>query len=61
MEKDKTSSEFTDETKLYISGGTTPDSDIVVARPKRNHFKLVVVGAVGAYLAYLVFFNKKSI
>jgi hypothetical protein len=61
MEKDKTSSEFTDETKLYISGGTTPDSDIVVARPKRSHFKLVVVGAVGVYLAYLVFFNKKSI
>ena len=27
----------------------------------KNHFKLVVVGAVGAYLAYLVFFNKKGI
>lgn len=59
MEENKISSKFADETKLYISGGTTPDSDIVVVRPKRSYFKLVVVGAVGAFVIYQIFFNKK--
>ena len=53
------SSATTDETKIYFSGGTTPDSNIVVIKPKRNYFMYGVIVVVGAYVVYKIFFNKK--
>ena len=50
----------TDETKTYVSGGTTPDSNIVVDKPKRNYLMYGLIGLVGVYVIYKVFFNKKS-
>lgn len=49
----------TDETKTYVSGGTTPNSNIVVDRPKRNYLMYGVVGVFGAYVIYKMFFDKK--
>lgn len=50
----------TDETKTYVGGGTTPDSNIVVDKPKRNYLMYGLIGVVGVYVIYKVFFNKKS-
>jgi hypothetical protein len=50
----------TDETKTYVGGGTTPDSNIVVDRPKRNYLMYGLIGVVGVYVIYKVFFNKKN-
>lgn len=58
--KDDTSSPTSDSTKNYIGGGTTPDSDIIVNKPKPNYTTIVIVGIIGAYVLYKVFFNKKS-
>lgn len=52
----------TDETKAYVGGGTTPDSNILINKPKRNYVVygvFGVFGVVGAYVIYKVFFNKK--
>lgn len=51
----------TDETKTYVGGGTTPDSQIVVKKPTTKYFVYGIVGIVIAYLGYKVFFNKKSV
>ena len=51
----------TDETKTYVGGGTTPDSQIVVKKPTTKYFIYGIVGIVVAYLGYKVFFNKKSV
>lgn len=51
----------TDETKTYVGGGTTPDSQIVVKKPTTKYFVYGIVGIVVAYLGYKVFFNKKSV
>jgi hypothetical protein len=50
----------TDETKTYVGGGTTPDSNIIVDKPKRNYLMYGLIGLVGVYVAYKVFFRKKS-
>jgi hypothetical protein len=47
-------------TKTYVDGGTTPDSDIVVDKPKPNYLVFGLIGLVGAYVVYKVFFQKKS-
>jgi hypothetical protein len=51
----------TDQTKTYVGGGTTPDSQIVVKKPTTKYFVYGIVGIVVAYLGYKVFFNKKSV
>jgi hypothetical protein len=50
----------TDDTKTYVGGGTTPDSNIVLDKPKRNYIMYGLIGVVGVYVIYKVFFNKKS-
>jgi hypothetical protein len=50
----------TEETKTYVSGGTTPDSNIVVDKSKRNYLMYGVVGVVAVYVVYRMFFDKKS-
>jgi hypothetical protein len=57
---DKESSATTDETKTYVGGGTTPDSQIVVKKPTTKYFVYGIVGIVVAYLGYKMFFDKKS-
>ena len=47
-------------TKTYVDGGTTPDSDIIVDKPKPNYLVFGLIGLVGAYVVYKVFFQKKS-
>lgn len=47
-------------TKTYVDGGTTPDSDIIVDKPKPNYLLFGLIGLVGAYVVYKVFFQKKS-
>lgn len=54
------SSATSDSTKNYIGGGTTPNSDIIVNKPKPNYTMFVLLGVVTAYVFYKVFFNKKS-
>jgi hypothetical protein len=49
----------TDETKTYVSGGTTPDSQIVVKKPTTKYFIYGIVGLVGAFIVYKTFFDKK--
>jgi hypothetical protein len=56
----KESSPTTKQNKNYIGGGTTPDSDIIVNKSKSNNIGYVIVGVVGAYVIYKMFFNKKS-
>ena len=55
-------SRFTKQNKNYIEGGITPDSDIIVSKSKSksNYIGYGIVGIVGAYVVYKVFFNKKS-
>ena len=57
---DSESSATTDETKTYVGGGITPDSNIVIDKPKRNYLMYGLIGLVGVYVVYKVFFNKKS-
>lgn len=54
------SSETTDETKTYVGGGTTPDSNIVIKKPTSKYFLYGIVGVVGALIIYKIFFNKKQ-
>lgn len=49
------SSATTDETKTYVKGGTTPDSNIVVDKPKRNYLMYGIIGLVVAYFGYKKF------
>ena len=49
----------TDSTKNYVGGGTTPDSNINLKKLKPNYFMYGLLGIVGAYVGYQVFFNKK--
>ena len=60
MLEDKITSATSNSTKSYVNGGTTPDSDIVIKKPKPNYTALGVIGIVGAYVIYKVFFNKKK-
>jgi xanthosine utilization system XapX-like protein len=46
--------------KSYIEGGTTPDSKIVINKPKPNYTKIGIIGLIGVYVIYKVVFNKKS-
>jgi hypothetical protein len=50
----------TDETKTYVGGGTTPDSNIVVKKPTTKYFVYGIVGLLGALVIYKFFLNKKS-
>jgi hypothetical protein len=50
----------TDETKTYVGGGTTPDSNIVVKKPMTKYYVYGILGIVGALVVYKVFFNKKT-
>ncbi len=50
----------TEQTKIYVSGGTEADSEIVVRRPVTKYYIYGVVGIVTAFVAYKVFFNKKT-
>jgi hypothetical protein len=49
----------TDETKTYVGGGTTPDSNIVVKKPMTKYYIYGIIGLVGAFIVYKTFFNKK--
>lgn len=57
---DSDSSATTDETKTYVGGGTTPDSNIVIKKPTSKYFLYGIVGVVGALIIYKIFFNKKQ-
>jgi hypothetical protein len=59
-QKDSESSATTDETKTYVGGGTTPDSQIVVKKPMTKYYIYGILGIVGALVVYKVFFNKKT-
>jgi hypothetical protein len=50
----------TDDTKTYVGGGTTPDSNIVVKKPMRKYYIYGIIGIVGAIIAYKLFYNKKT-
>lgn len=50
----------TDGTKTYVDGGTTPDSNIIVKKPKPNYLMIGIVAVVGLFIVSKVFFNKKS-
>ena len=58
--EDAEPSATTEETKTYVGGGTTPDSNIVVDKPKRNYIMYGLIGVVGTYVVYKLFFNKKN-
>jgi len=49
----------TDETKTYVEGGTTPDSNIVIKKPMTKYYIYGIIGLVGAFIVYKTFFNKK--
>jgi hypothetical protein len=57
---DKESSATTDETKTYVGGGTTPDSQIVVKKPTTKYYVYGIVGIVVAYLGYKMFYKKSE-
>lgn len=50
----------TDETKTYIGGGTTPDSQIVVKKPMSKYYIYGILGIVGGLVVYKVFFSKNN-
>ena len=50
----------TDETKTYVGGGTTPDSNIVVKKTMTKYYVYGIIGLIGALVVYKMFFNKKS-
>jgi len=50
----------TDQTKTYVEGGTTPDSNIVIKKPMTKYYIYGIVGIIGALIAYKVFFSKKT-
>lgn len=58
--KDSEPSATTDETKTYVGGGTTPDSQIIVKKPMTKYYVYGILGIVGALVVYKVFFNKKT-
>lgn len=60
MLEDKIPSATTNSTKSYVEGGTSPDSKIVIKKPKPNYTVLGVLGIVGSFVVYKVFFNKKK-
>jgi hypothetical protein len=49
----------TDDTKTYVGGGTTPDSNIVVKKPTSKYYIYGLLGVLGAIVAYKLFYNKK--
>lgn len=58
--KDSEPSATTDETKTYVGGGTTPDSQIVVKKPMTKYYVYGIIGIVGALVVYKMFFNKNN-
>lgn len=50
----------TDETKTYGGGGTTPNSTIVIKKPKPNYLVYGIVGVIGVLVVYKVFFKGKT-
>lgn len=48
-----------DETKIYIGGGTTPESPILVKKPMTKYYLNGVVAVLAVLVAYKLFFNKK--
>ena len=48
------------ETKTYVNGGTTPDSNITVKKPKPNYLTFGIIGVIGLLVVYKLFLNKKS-
>jgi len=64
MQKELTNavpSATTEENKLYFGGGTTPDSKIIVTRPKPNYVMYGIVSVIGLLVIYKLFLNKKFI
>jgi hypothetical protein len=55
---EKDPSATTDQNKTYVSGGTTPDSPIIIRKPKTNYIVYGIVGVIGALVIYKVFFKK---
>jgi hypothetical protein len=49
----------TDDTKTYVGGGTTPDSNIVIKKPTSKYYIYGLLGVLGAIVAYKLFYNKK--
>ena len=50
----------TDQTKVYVGGGTSPNSNIIVTKPKPNYLLMGVSGIILVLVCYKLFFNKKS-
>jgi hypothetical protein len=50
----------TDQPKTYDGGGTTPDSNIVIKKPKPNYLVYGVVGIIGVLVVYKMFFKSKT-
>jgi hypothetical protein len=48
----------TDENKIYLSGGTTADSKIVVRKPTPNYFAYGIIALIGLLVVRRVFFKK---
>lgn len=57
---DKIPSKTTDQNKVYVDGGTTPNSDIIIKKPKPNYIIYGVIGIVGILVVYKLFFDGKS-
>ena len=50
----------TDQTKVYVGGGTSPNSNIIVTKPKPNYLLMGLSGIILVLVCYKLFFNKKS-
>lgn len=55
----KEPSATTDDNKIYGGGGTTPDSPIIINKPKPNYIVYGIVGVIGTLVVYKLFFKKK--
>ena len=53
-------SKTTDENKNYVSGGTTPDSNIIINKPKSNLIIYGVIGVVILFTVYKKFFKNNN-
>ena len=57
--KESEPSLFTDENKNYVSGGTTPDSNIIINKTTPNYFKYGALAVIVGFIGYKLFFEKK--
>jgi hypothetical protein len=57
---EKEPSATTDENKTYLSGGTTPDSPIIIKKPKKNYIVYGIVGVIAVLVLYKLYFKKTN-